>query len=46
MLGGEYSIYIDGLGSIFQYEKYNYMRSEVLEKYALASAEADYEDPW
>ena len=34
-----------GLGSSFQYEESNYMVAEAMEEYALASAEAAYENP-
>ena len=33
------------LGSSFQFEEINYMKAEAMEEYALASAEAAYEDP-
>ena len=45
MLGGNPSTQIAGLGIIFEYEESNSMVSEAMEEYALASAEADYEDP-
>ena len=45
MLGGNPSIPMGGLGSIFQYDEYNYMRSDAQEKFVLAYADADYEEP-
>ena len=38
------SIKTSGLSSSFQYEMNNYMVVEKMEKYALNSAEADYEN--
>ena len=45
MLVGNPSTKMAGGGSIFQYEESNCMLSESMEEYALASIEADYEDP-
>ena len=45
MLGGNPSIQMSILGVIFQAGGNNYMMSEALEGYVLASAESAYEDP-
>ena len=45
MLGRNPSIQMYGLGSSFKYEENNSMVAEVLEEYALASAEEYYEEP-
>ena len=45
MLSGNPSTQMYGLGSSFQYKESRYMVAEAMEEYALASAEAAYEDP-
>ena len=45
ILAGNPSTQMDGSGSSFKYEESNSMEAEAMEEYALASAEADYEDP-
>ena len=44
ILVGNPSTQMDGSGSSFKYEESNSMEAEAMEEYALASAEADYED--
>ena len=43
--GGIPLIKTAGLSSIFQYDENNFMVAETLDEYALASAEAAYENP-